>query len=460
MKFTADLHIHSKYSRATAKNLDLENIYIAAQIKGVTVVGTGDFTHPGWMSEIKEKLEPAEEGLFRLKRTIAEKCDEKVPKKCKGTVRFILVSEISNIYKKNDKTRKNHNLVFMPDIEKTEFFNSKLDKIGNIKSDGRPILGIDAKNLLELALETSDRSFFIPAHIWTPWFSLLGSKSGFNSIRECFEDLTDYIFAVETGLSSDPPMNWRVSDLDNLTLVSNSDAHSPLKIGREANILNTELSYSAIKKTIKTGDKDNFLGTYEFYPEEGKYHIDGHRKCGIKMWPETTVKKNHICPKCGKSLTLGVLYRVQELADRDEGSRPSKKHPFLSNIPLPEILSEIFKVGPGSKTVMNKYYDMINKLGPELNILQEIDIRLIEKTGIPLIGEAIKKMRKNKVNIYPGFDGEFGKVRIFNEEERKKLLGQQSLFQIKKVAKENKKNIRLKKNNENKTLLKKRTKNT
>jgi len=443
MKFTADLHIHSKYSRATAKNLDFENVYTAAQIKGITVVGTGDFTHPCWMSEIKEKLEPAEEGLFRLKKSIAETCDKNVPKSCRGKVRFMLVTEISNIYKKKNKTRKNHNLVFMPDVEKAELLNSKLDKIGNIKSDGRPILGLDAKNLLELTLETSDQSFFIPAHIWTPWFSLLGSKSGYDSIRDCFEDLTDNIFAVETGLSSDPPMNWRVSGLDGLTLVSNSDAHSPLKIGREANIFNTDLSYSAIKETIKSGDKDKFLGTYEFYPEEGKYHLDGHRKCGIRLRPEQTFENNNICPKCGRPLTLGVLYRVQELADRIKGERTKKKHPFYSNISLTEILSEIFMVGPGSKKVMNHYYDLIKKLGPELRILQEIDIESIEQAGLPLIGEAIKRMRNNKVTLSPGFDGEFGKISIFNQEEIKKLLGQRSLFQIKKTVNENEKNRKI-----------------
>ncbi|MBL7180009.1 MAG: DNA helicase, partial [Desulfobacterales bacterium] len=288
MKFIADLHVHSHFSRATAKNLNLENMYIAAQLKGITVVGTGDFTHPGWFAELKEKLVPAEEGLFKLKDEIAERCDKQIPKLCRRSVRFLLVSEISNIYKKNQKTRKNHNLVYMPGLDTAEKFNSKLARIGNIKSDGRPILGLDVKDLLEIILETSDRAFLIPAHIWTPWFSLLGSKSGFDSIEECFEDLTPFVFAVETGLSSDPSMNWRVSGLDGLTLVSNSDAHSPLKLGREANIFNTELSYPAIKSAIQTGDSDRFMGTIEFYPEEGKYHLDGHRKCNIRLRPEKT----------------------------------------------------------------------------------------------------------------------------------------------------------------------------
>ena len=243
MKFIADLHVHSKFSRATAKNLDFENLYIAAQLKGISVVETGDFTHPGWFAEISEKLESAEPGLFKLKDEVAEICDRQVPDSCRNPVRFLLSAEISNIYKKDGKTRKNHNLVLMPDLTTAAKFNAKLDNIGNIKSDGRPILGLDARNLFEILLETTDQGFLIPAHIWTPWFSILGSKSGFDSIEACFEDLTSYIFAVETGLSSDPPMNWRVSGLDGLTLVSNSDAHSPLNLGREANLFDAPLSF-------------------------------------------------------------------------------------------------------------------------------------------------------------------------------------------------------------------------
>lgn len=428
MQFIADLHVHSKFSRATAKNLDFENLYIAAQLKGITVVGTGDFTHPGWFAEIKEKLEPAEEGLFKLKKEIARECDKKVPLSCRGKVRFILVSEISNIYKKNNRTRKNHNLVFVPDLNIADKFNSKLDKIGNIKSDGRPILGLDARNLLEILLETSDRSFLIPAHIWTPWFSVLGSKSGFNSIRECFEDLTPYIFAAETGLSSDPPMNWRVSSLDNLTLVSNSDAHSPLKLGREANLFNTKLSYSAIREAMKTGDRKHFLGTFEFYPEEGKYHLDGHRKCSVCLWPKKSLKNKGICPVCGKPLTLGVLYRVEELADRPEHEKPKRTHPYYSIVPLVNILSEILKVGPGSKKVMNNYNTALDILGPELRILHNLSPKAIDKAGIPLLGEAVKRMRRGEIDISPGYDGEFGRVKIFKNQERERLMGQKDVF--------------------------------
>ena len=424
MKFIADLHIHSHFSRATAKNLDLENIYKAAQLKGITVVGTGDFTHPGWFAEIKEKLVPAEEGLFKLKDEIADKCDQQIPSACRGTVRFMLVSEISSIYKKDNKTRKIHNLVFFPALDPAEKFNSKLDKIGNIKSDGRPILGLDARNLLEILLETSEEAFLIPAHIWTPWFSLLGSKSGFDTLEECFEDLSAYIFAVETGLSSDPAMNWQVSGLDGLTLVSNSDAHSPSKLGREANIFNTDLSYKSIKSALESGNPKRFLGTFEFYPQEGKYHLDGHRKCDIRLWPEKTRKLYNICPVCDKPLTLGVLYRVEELADRPEGRKPTRHHPFYSTIPLVEILSEILKVGPGSKKVMGNYRALLAKLGPEISILNRLKIKTLEKGGIPLLGEAIARMRRAEVEILPGYDGEFGSIKIFNPHEREKLLAQ------------------------------------
>jgi len=428
MKFIADLHIHSKFSIATAKNLDLENLYIAAQLKGITVIGTGDFTHPGWFAEIKDKLAPAEPGLFKLKDKIAKICDKEVPVLCRSKVRFLLSCEISNIYKKDGKVRKNHNLVFMPNLEKAESFNKKLDKIGNIKSDGRPILGLDAKNLLEIMLDTSNEAFFIPAHIWTPWFSVMGSKSGFDSIKECFEDLTPHIFAVETGLSSDPPMNWRVSTLDGLTLISNSDAHSPMKLGREANLFNTDLSYYNIRSAIKEGDKKRFLGTFEFFPQEGKYHLDGHRKCNIRFLPKETIKNKGICPVCLKPLTLGVLYRVEELADQPENIYPEQKNPFYSIIPLTEILSEILKVGAGSKRVKQKYNDLLEKLGPELKILHEITYESLGKSGIPLLGEAIKRVRAKQITLLPGYDGEFGKVKIFTQEEREKLSNQQSLF--------------------------------
>jgi len=430
MEFIADLHVHSKYSRATAKSLDLENLYIAAQLKGVTVVGTGDFTYPAWFDEIAEKLVVAEPGLFKLKEELARACDARVPRSCRGPVRFMLVTEISDIYKKNGRTRKNHNLVFVPDIETARKFSNRLDKIGNIKSDGRPILGLDARDLLEILLDTSADSFLIPAHIWTPWFSMLGSKSGFDSIEECFEDLTPHIFAVETGLSSDPAMNWRVSFLDGFTLVSNSDAHSPLNLGREANLFNTDLSYPAIKSALKSGNPDQFLGTFEFYPEEGKYHIDGHRSCDISFWPETTLKHDGLCPVCGKPLTLGVLYRVEELADRKKGQKPSHSAPYFNMVQLADILSEIYQVGSGSKRVQQAYRAVLEKLGSEFNVLHRLDDVAIEQAGISLLAEAVKRMRHREIKVIPGYDGQYGRVRIFRERERARLMGQLSLFKV------------------------------
>ncbi len=430
MKFIADFHIHSKYSRATARNLDLENLYISAQIKGITVIGSGDFTHPAWWQEIKEKLVPAQEGLFQLKPEIAKACDEQVPPACRGPVRFMLVTEISNIYKKNERTRKNHNLVFMPDADAAEQFNRRLDAIGNIRSDGRPILGLDARNLLEIVLETADGGYLIPAHIWTPWFSLLGSKSGFDTIEACFEDLTPHIFALETGLSSDPPMNWRVSALDRYTLVSNSDAHSPAKLGREANCFDTELGFTAIRSAMESGAPPQFLGTYEFYPDQGKYHVDGHRKCAFRSLPHETLGLNGICPECGKPLTLGVLYRVEALADRPQDYRPPAAAPFRNLIPLDDVLSEVLQVGPKSKKVTRAYHQLVADYGAEFDILCHIPPADLEKSGIPLLAEAIHRMREGRIVFDPGYDGEFGQVRIFDAAERETLQGQQRLFEV------------------------------
>lgn len=430
MNFIADFHIHSKYSRATARNLDFENLYINAQIKGITVLGTGDFTHPAWWQEIQDKLIPAEEGLFKLKPDIARACDEKVPPSCRRPVRFMLVTEISNIYKKKDRTRKNHNLVFLPDLDSATQFNRRLDDIGNIQSDGRPILGLDARNLLEIVLETTESGYLVPAHIWTPWFSLLGSKSGFDTVDECFEDLTSHIFALETGLSSDPAMNHRISHLDRYTLISNSDAHSPSKLGREANHFNTELSYFAIRSAMETADPDQFLGTIEFYPEEGKYHVDGHRKCQFRSDPAKTRALDGICPVCGNPLTLGVLYRVEELADREYGASADKSSPYINLIPLEDVLSEVFQVGVKTKKVNHAYHQLILNHGSEFDILCHVPKASLEKNNIPLLAEAVVRMREGRILFDPGYDGEFGRVRIFNPSERDTLQGQQCLFDI------------------------------
>lgn len=424
MKLVADLHIHSHFSRATSKNLNFEHLTKWAQLKGVHVVGTGDIAHPGWLEEMKQKLEPAEEGLFRLKDEFANPIQKEVPKACQGIVRFMLAGEISNIYKKNDKVRKIHNVVFLPSFEAVEKFQTELEKIGNIRSDGRPILGLDSRDLFEIVLETHPQAYLIPAHIWTPWFALLGSKSGFDSVQECFDDLTPHIFAVETGLSSDPPMNWRLSILDKYTLVSNSDAHSPPKLGREANQFNTELSYPAIFEALKTGDPEKYLGTIEFFPEEGKYHYDGHRKCDISWDPKTTLQNDGICPKCGKPVTVGVMHRVEKLADRAEGEKPDRIHAFKSLIPLPEILSEIYNVGVSSKRVQEAYESLLSKLGSELFILQELPIDEIRNVAGQLMAEGIHRMRNGNVRVAAGYDGEYGVIRVFREEEIKSFSGQ------------------------------------
>jgi uncharacterized protein (TIGR00375 family) len=428
MKFVADLHIHSHYSRATSKDLNFEHLTKWAQLKGVQVVGTGDIAHPGWLQEMKDKLEPAEEGLFRLKDEYTRAIEKEVPGACHNTVRFMLAGEISNIYKKNDKVRKIHNVVFLPTFEAVEKFQAELEKIGNIRSDGRPILGLDARDLLEIVLNTDPWAYLIPAHIWTPWFSLFGSKSGFDSIEECFEDLTPHIFALETGLSSDPPMNWRCSALDRYTLVSNSDAHSPQKLAREANLFNTELSYPAIFEALRTGDSQTFGGTIEFFPEEGKYHYDGHRKCGIRWNPKTTLEHNSICPECGKAVTVGVMHRVEVLADREEDDKQENRPPFYSLIPLPEVFAEVLGVGAASKRVQENHRALLAKLGSELTILQQTPLEDIEKSGGARLAEGIRRMREGDINVAAGYDGEYGIIKLFDEREKEIYPSQLDFF--------------------------------
>ncbi|OGW15217.1 MAG: DNA helicase UvrD [Nitrospirae bacterium GWA2_42_11] len=412
MKFIADLHIHSPYSRATSKDMEIENLNRWAQLKGLTVVGTGDFTHPKWLVNLQEKLESAEDGLFRLKPEYESSMVEEVPSSCRRDVRFILSAEISCIYSKNGRTRKVHNLLLVPTFAEAAKINAALSKIGNLKSDGRPILGLDSKVLLNIALDTSPDVLFIPAHAWTPHFSVLGSNSGFDSLEECFEELTSHIYAIETGLSSDPPMNRRLSGLDRVALISNSDAHSPAKLAREANIFDTELSYKGIYIAIKDKDKKGFISTIEFFPEEGKYHFDGHRDCKRRMHPSDTRQNNGLCPKCGKKVTIGVMHRVDDLADRDESNIPAGKIPFKRLIPLAEIIAEVTGVGVNSKVVKNTYNKLLAALGDELSILQDSTIEDITKAGTPLLGEAILRVREGRVSIAPGYDGEYGIIKI------------------------------------------------
>ena len=431
MDFIADFHIHSRYSRATAADLDLCHLHAGAQLKGIRLLGTGDFTHPAWWRAINDALEPAEAGLFALKPELARQVDTAVPERCRSAVRFMLVTEISNIYKKADRTRKNHNLVFMPDLDAAERFRRKLDRIGNIRSDGRPILGLAARDLLEVVLEATPQGYLVPAHIWTPWFSLLGSKSGFDTVEECFEDLSEYIFALETGLSSDPPMNRRVSALDRFTLISNSDAHSQAKLGREANLFDCALSYAAVRAAL---DKSSpgFRGTLEFFPEEGKYHLDGHRKCNVRTLPAQTRASRELCPACGKPLTLGVLYRVEALADRSEAVQADGAAGFEHLVPLADLLAEVLQTGPQSKRVARAYGGLLQRLGPELDILRTVNLESIAACGQPLLAEAVRRMREGRLSFEPGFDGEFGRLRLFDPDERLALCGQNSLFEIRR----------------------------
>ncbi|MBI5193833.1 MAG: DNA helicase UvrD [Nitrospirae bacterium] len=413
MKFKADFHIHSPYSRATSPDMEIETLNRYAQIKGISVIGTGDFTHPAWFANIQKKLEPAEQGLFKLKPEFKTAGDNNVPSICRSDVRFILSAEISCIYSKNGRTRKVHNLLIVPSFNAAEKINTVLSKIGNLKSDGRPILGLDSKVLLNLTLQSSPDVLFVPAHAWTPHFAVLGSNSGFNSLEECFEELTPHIYAIETGLSSDPLMNWRLSGLDRVAFISNSDAHSPSKLAREANIFNTELSYNAIYEAIKTKDKSRFIGTIEYFPEEGKYHLDGHRDCKQRMTPSETKQNNGLCLKCGGRVTVGVMHRVDDLADRKEGDMPEGAIPFRRLIPLQEIIAEVYDAGVNTKKVAAMYNKLISALGNELSILQDIPVKEIEDVSTPMIAEGIARVRDGKVKIAPGYDGEYGTISIF-----------------------------------------------
>ena len=417
MTFYADLHVHSKYSRATSRDGDLEHLAYWGKKKGMAVVATGDFTHPRWFEEIGEKLVPAEPGLFRLRPDLEREIDA-WPQAAPGpAVRFMLEVEISTIYKKDDRTRKVHHLIYAPDLEKAERLRRALDRIGNVASDGRPILGLDSRDLLEITLECGDGCYLVPAHIWTPWFAVLGSKSGFDAVDDCYGDLASAIFSVETGLSSDPPMNWRLSGLDRYTLVSNSDAHSPPKIGRECCVFHTELDYFAMRQALETGER--YGGTVEFFPEEGKYHLDGHRKCGVCLAPGETRKHDGLCPACGKPITLGVMHRVEELADRAEqaDASPPKKAPFRSLVPLEEVLAEILGVGSGTKTVRQRYEDLVARLGPELFILEHASLEDLRRAGSSLLAEALGRMREGRVIRRAGYDGEYGTIRLFSDDE-------------------------------------------
>jgi DNA helicase-2/ATP-dependent DNA helicase PcrA len=406
MKYIADLHVHSHYAYATSKNLNLENIYAWSHTKGINLVGTGDFTHPQWFSELQNKLIPDGHGFFQLKNppSIVQQAQN-------FDVRFCLTSEVCTIHKDGGKVRKNHMLLYAPDFLTVAKLNAKLAHMGNLASDGRPILGLSPRDLLEIVLEISNRAYLIPAHVWTPWFSTLGSKSGYDSIDNCFKDLIDYIFALETGLSSDPAMNRQLSSLDRYTMVSNSDAHSPQNLGREANVFDTDYTYDALFKALKT--RQGFLGTLELFPQKGKYYLDGHRKCGICFKPTDSVARNNICPVCGKKLTIGVLHRVESLADRKNGSTQAEHTREATYIiPLPELIAQILGVGLTSKALQKQYAYIISLFGNEFNFLCNTPLEAIEHSLGTTYKEAIRCLRSQSVNIKPGYDGLYGTFQI------------------------------------------------
>lgn len=410
MKMIADLHIHSRFSMATSKEGTPENLDFWARKKGISLIGTGDFTHPVWREELKERLVSEGNGLYRLRDAYVKEESRKFPGE--GT-RFVVSGEISSIYKKNGKNRKVHNVILLPSLEAADAMAQRLEKIGNIHSDGRPILGLDSHDLLEMMLDVCPEGILIPAHIWTPHFSVLGAKSGFDSVEECFEELAPYIHALETGLSSDPAMNWRISKLDRYQLVSNSDAHSPSKLGREANLLDIDCSYEGLYRAIQTGE--GLEGTVEFFPEEGKYHFDGHRKCGVSLSPVEAERLGGICPVCGKKLTMGVDHRVEQLADRAEGFVKKDGKKYESLVPLPEVISACMGYSTASKKVQGCFEQMIQTLGTEFDILRNVPSEDIKSCAGERIAEGIENVRTGNVKRIPGYDGEYGKIELFDE---------------------------------------------
>ncbi|MEK6646868.1 MAG: endonuclease Q family protein [Candidatus Firestonebacteria bacterium] len=398
----ADLHIHSKYSMATSRDMDIDHLTKSAKIKGVNLLATGDFTHPFWLNELKNKLKPLNNGLFE-----------------NDGILYILSAEISNIFHRAGKLKKIHTELFAPSFEAVDKINKVLAKYGNLTADGRPTLTFDIKELVKAVLNVCPECIFVPAHAWTPWFSVFGSNSGFDSIEECFQEQSKHIFAIETGLSSDPAMNWRISKLDTIGLISNSDAHSPAKIGREANVFDIVPSFTELMNTIKKKDKTKFLYTIEFYPEEGKYHYDGHRNCKVCMAPQESIKVNNKCPVCGKLLTIGVVHRVEKLADRKEGEKPANFIPYKNLVSLGGIISEAIGKAPGTIAVANEYNKIINAGENELNILINLSEDNLYKIATPKIAEGIIRVRNGKIKIYPGHDGEYGKITIFTDDEVK-----------------------------------------
>lgn len=408
--YIADFHIHSKYSRATSKNMTIEDLSKWAKYKGINLLGTGDFTHFLWFHELKENLNPSEqEGIYNF-----------------NGVDFLLTSEVCNIFDRKGKSKRIHNIIFLSSIEKTENLNRILEKYGDLNADGRPMLHMESKELVKIVEEVDENGFIVPAHIWTPHFSLFGSNSGFDRIEDCFGNMTDKIFALETGLSSDPEMNWRISSLDAFSLISNSDAHSPGKLGREVNVFKESFDFLHLKKVLMEKDTSFFLFTVEYFPQEGKYHFDGHRACGICFSPDESIKHENICPACGRKLTIGVMHRVNDLADRKEGEKPEKFVPFKRLVPLDQIIGFIFDKAVDTVTVQQKYFDIVNKFESEFKVLLEVPPEELSKGIENEIVKGIIKVRNEEVNVQPGYDGEFGKVEIPFDSDKSE--NQQTLF--------------------------------
>lgn len=412
-----DLHIHSKYSRACSRDLVLPNIAAACAVRGIDIVATGDFTHPRWMEHVKESLVEDGRGVYKLSQEPGVRSQEL-------RTRFIVGTELACIKKHKEVTRRVHLLLFAPSIEAAEKLNIALTDRGfNLKADGRPILGITCKDLLQMMLEIDDRMVMIPAHAWTPWFGIFGSKGGYNSMEEAFEELTPRIFAIETGLSSDPVMNWQWSKLDHISLISNSDAHSTAKLGREANVMQFDrdesVTYDEIMRILREGDRERFVKTIEFYPEEGKYHYDGHAPCEFSCPPNETKKYGGLCPKCKKKMTIGVLHRVLELADRSEeiALKNHARVPFQRLVPLPEIIADTYENGVASKKVQKTYNELISKLGSEFYILVDAPLSDIERASDKTIANAVDRVRQGNIHVIPGYDGVFGVVKVFGEKE-------------------------------------------
>ena len=414
MRVVADLHIHSKYSRATSPKMDIDNLYTWTKLKGINLLGTGDFTHPAYLANLREKLEPLGNGFFRYKNSKITG-NKIIPTE----TYFMLTAEVSGIYSEGGKVRKIHNIIFAPSFEVVDKINQRLGKIGNLYADGRPILGLTAYDLARIIFDISQDCLVIPAHAWTPWFSVFGSNSGFDSLEECFKDLTPNIYAIETGLSSDPPMNWRLSVLDDITLISNSDAHSLPKIGREANVFEIEeskFSYKELARILQKKDKKKFLFTIEFFPEEGKYHWDGHRACDIRLNPWQTKKHKLICPKCARPLTVGVMHRVEDLADRKEVKKPKNAIPYKNLVPLQEIIAEVKDQNVNTAAVQKEYLDLVSKFGSEFNILINLPKEQLSDID-PNILAGVINVREGKIKALAGYDGVYGTIKVLDNEE-------------------------------------------